>query len=146
MSRIALRLLPAMLSCLFLFALLGCAAPASSEGVATDPPPAPTPVPKPTGGNLPPREAGAVTVDYSCRTSADCAVKNVGNCCGEMPACVNKDSPTDPAAVQSQCAKEGRMDVCGFREISSCSCNAGRCEPTEAFMPSQSMSRPEAKH
>ena len=131
MSRIALRLLPAMLSCLFLFALSGCAAPASSDGVATDPPPAPTPVPKPTGGNLPPREAGAVTVDYSCRTSADCAVKNVGNCCGAMPACVNKDSPTDPAAVQAECNAKGLMSTCGFKEISACQCDAGQCAPTE---------------
>ncbi|MDZ4047175.1 MAG: hypothetical protein U1E00_02360 [Pseudoxanthomonas sp.] len=128
MSRIALRLLPVMLSCLFLFALSGCAAPASSDGVATDPPPASTPVPKPTGGNLPPREAGAVTVDYSCRTSADCAVKNVGNCCGAMPACVNKDSPTDPQGVQAQCAASGRMGVCGFADVTACQCVSGRCE------------------
>ena len=128
MSRIALRLLPVMLSCLFLFALSGCAAPASSEGAATDPPPAPTPAPKPTGGNLPPREAGAVTVDYSCRTSADCAVKNVGNCCGAMPACVNKDSPTDPQGVQAQCAASGRMGICGFADVTACQCVSGRCE------------------
>ena len=128
MSRIALRLLPAMLSCLFLFALSGCAAPASSDGVATDPPPASTPVPKPTGGNLPPREAGAVTVDYSCRTSADCAVKNVGNCCGAFPSCVNKDAKTDPAAVQAQCAKAGMASVCGFQEVSGCQCVQGECQ------------------
>ena len=111
MSRIALRLLPAMLSCLFLFALSGCAAPASSDGVATDPPPASTPAPKPTGGNLPPREAGAVTVDYTCRT-----------------ACVNKDSPTDPQGVHAQCAASGRMSVCGFADVTACQCVSGRCE------------------
>ena len=127
MSRIALRLLPAMLSCLFLFALSGCAAPASSEGAATDPPPAPTPAPKPTGGNLPPREAGAVTVDYSCRTSADCAVKNVGNCCGYFPACVSKDAKVDPDAVRAECERTGMSSVCGFQDIQACACEQGQC-------------------
>lgn len=139
MPRIALRLLPALLSCLFLFAMAGCAAPASPEGGAGNPPPASTPSPKPTGGNLPPREAGAVTVDYTCRTSADCAVKNVGNCCGAMPACVNKDSPTDPQGVQAQCAASGRMSVCGFAEVTACQCVSGRCEsaPPPSTLPAR---------
>lgn len=139
MSRIALRLLPALLSCLFLFAMAGCAAPASPEGGAGNPPPASTPSPKPTGGNLPPREAGAVAVDYACRTSADCAVKNVGNCCGAMPACVNKDSPTDPQGVQAQCAASGRMSVCGFAEVTACQCVSGRCEsaPPPSTLPAR---------
>lgn len=139
MPRIALRLLPALLSCLFLFAMAGCAAPASPEGGAGNPPPASTPSPKPTGGNLPPREAGAVTVDYACRTSADCAVKNVGNCCGAMPACVNKDSPTDPQGVQAQCAASGRMSVCGFAEVTACQCVSGRCEsaPPPSTLPAR---------
>jgi hypothetical protein len=125
--------------------VVACTAPATSADSAPQDPAAkaPPPMSRPLPAN---RVREAPVIDYSCKADTDCAVKNVGNCCGEMPACVNKDSPTDPAAVQSQCAKEGRMDVCGFREISSCSCNAGRCEPTEAFMPSQSMSRPEAKH
>lgn len=128
MSRIAPRLLPALLSCLFLLAMTGCAAPASSDGVAAGPPPASTPTPKPTGGNLPPREAGAITVDYACKTSADCAVKDVGNCCGAMPACVNKNSPTDPQGVKAQCAASGRMGVCGFADVTACQCVSGRCE------------------
>ena len=127
MSRIALRLLPVLLSCLCLFALAGCAAPAASEGTTAEPP-ATVPAPKPTGGNQPAREAGAVTVDYGCKTSADCAVKNVGNCCGAMPACVNKNSPTDPQGVQTQCAASGRMGVCGFADVTACQCVSGRCE------------------
>ncbi|WP_430540153.1 hypothetical protein [Pseudoxanthomonas mexicana] len=103
------------------------------------PAPASTPPPKPTGGNLPAREAGAVTVDYACRTSADCAVKNVGNCCGAMPACVNKDSPTDPQGVQAQCAASGRMSVCGFAEVTACQCVSGRCEsaPPPSTLPAR---------
>lgn len=123
-----------------LFALLAaCTAPATNGAAAPQEPAAKAPpaISRP----LPPnRLREAPVIDNRCEVDADCAVKNVGNCCGEMPACVNKDSPTDPAAVQSQCAKDGRMGVCGFREISSCSCNAGRCEPAEAFMPSQSRS------
>jgi len=66
-------------------------------------------------------------VDRSCRTDADCAVKNVGNCCGAMPACVNEDSPTDPAGVQARCAKDGMASVCGFAEIEGCRCANGQC-------------------
>lgn len=79
---------------------------------------------------LPPKQATATapTLDYSCGSDADCAVKDVGNCCGYFPACVNKNSPTDPAAVQAQCAREGMASTCGFVEISACTCNAGRCE------------------
>lgn len=77
---------------------------------------------------MPPRVAGeANALVTSCKTSSDCAIKNVGNCCGAMPACVNKDSPTDPAAVQAQCSAKGMMGVCGFREISACQCDNGQC-------------------
>ncbi len=67
-------------------------------------------------------------VSRSCKTSADCEVKNVGNCCGAYPACVNKDSPTFPDRVKAQCGKEHRMGVCGFPVINGCSCVAGKCE------------------
>jgi hypothetical protein len=81
---------------------------------------------------LPPRPAKAsVTLDTTCKTSTDCAVKNVGNCCGAMPACVNKDSPTDPAAVQAECNAKGVMSICGFKEISACQCDDGQCTPAE---------------
>lgn len=82
-----------------------------------------------TGGPLPPEQLPEpVKIDRSCGSDADCTVKNVGNCCGSYPACVNKDSPTDPAAVQAQCAKQGRMSACGFRDIDACHCRQGQCE------------------
>ena len=86
---------------------------------------------------LPPqRVPGApVVADRSCRSDADCAVKDVGNCCGRYPACVNKDSPTDPAAVRAQCEKNGMASVCGFREIAACTCNAGQCEAADGGTP-----------
>ena len=64
----------------------------------------------------------------SCRTDADCAIKDVGNCCGYFPMCVNKDAKTDPAAVRAACEKAGMASVCGFREIKGCQCVQGRCE------------------
>ena len=83
-----------------------------------------------TGGPLPPQVLPEpVKLDYHCTSDADCAVKDIGNCCGMYPACVNKDSPTDPGAVQAQCAKQGRMSACGFRPIDACSCTQGQCTP-----------------
>jgi len=76
----------------------------------------------------PPAKAAVGEVDYACDTDADCAVKNVGNCCGYYPACVNRDSETFPEQVKAACAAEGRMSVCGFAEISRCECRSGRCE------------------
>lgn len=68
-------------------------------------------------------------VDTRCSRDSDCAVKNVGNCCGYFPGCVHKDSPTFPEQVKLQCEKEGTMGICGFREIASCMCVEGRCAP-----------------
>jgi hypothetical protein len=122
---------------LLLFVLVaGCAAPstatpapegdpASSTAQEQMPPPNKAP---PMGGPLPAeRVPSPVPLDTTCKVDADCAVKNVGNCCGAMPACVHKDSPTDPAAVQAECARRGLASTCGFREISACTCQDGRC-------------------
>lgn len=112
----------------------GCAAPSTSErgntptqDVAAEAPVrAATPVQNPP---RPPLPAGdAVKIDRSCNTDAECTVKDVGNCCGYYPACVNVDSPTDPEAVRAQCAKTGMASVCGFPAITSCQCVAGQCQ------------------
>lgn len=66
-------------------------------------------------------------IDQTCKINADCVVKDVGSCCGAMPACVNRDSRTDPAAVQAECARKGLSSVCGFNEITACSCAGGQC-------------------
>ena len=97
-----------------LLMLLAACSSSSSTGTAQPPPPG---TDKPALGQI----------DTRCRSNADCAVKNVGNCCGAMPACVNRDSPTDPQAVQAQCQAKGMMGICGFREISACQCDNGRC-------------------
>ncbi len=62
-----------------------------------------------------------------CQSDADCAVKNVGNCCGYFPACVNKNSPVDPEGVMAACQASGRMSVCGFRHIEACQCVDNQC-------------------
>lgn len=108
-------------------------APASAPAeTATPPVERATPAPAATGGSTTPGVASPsatpVKIDTTCRTNADCTVKNVGNCCGYYPACVNINSPTDPQGVQAECARSGRMSVCGFREINACQCVSGQCE------------------
>ena len=122
--------------------LVGCTAPAPSPDTpktATEAAPTPaTPAPIATPAPQAPQQAPEATEhkvatdasapSRSCRTDSDCAVKNVGNCCGAFPSCVNKDAKTDPAAVQAQCAKAGMASVCGFQEVSGCQCVQGECQ------------------
>lgn len=130
-------------------ALLACAGPASqadgdrptataadqtrsrSAPAATPVAPAPATPRKPPprmSDPLPPDVLPApAALDRSCRISADCTVKDVGNCCGAYPSCVNRNSPTDPAGVQAECAKRGMASACGFPDVSGCECVEGRC-------------------
>ncbi|MFN3843462.1 MAG: hypothetical protein ACK4RW_09425 [Rehaibacterium terrae] len=111
------RLLPLPLLLLLLLLLLVACAP-YAETPAAD---APTPAVEP--GEVEPGE-----VDHACKVDSDCAVKNVGNCCGYYPACVNRDSPTFPERVMARCAEEEMAGICGFPDIAGCACVAGRCE------------------
>jgi hypothetical protein len=134
---------------LFALSLIGCTAPSASPEapaapVAAEPapaqpapnPPAPPATPEPA---TPPAVAepapGSVPAlgktegpARTCKTDADCTVKDVGNCCGYFPMCVNKDAKTDPAAVRAQCEKDGMASICGFKEISGCQCVQGTCQ------------------
>ena len=93
--------------------------------------PAPPVLAEGAGASTPVATPGAPgVVDLRCRVDADCTVKNVGNCCGYFPACVNRDSPTFPEQVKAECAANDLMAVCGFPEIEGCQCIEGRC--TEA--------------
>ena len=147
-----MRLHDCMLFALLASALAACAmpqssqqTPASADSGASAQAAGPTPgTPGPgklkvrTGGPLPPQVLPEpVKIDYHCASDADCAVKDIGNCCGAYPACVNKNSPTDPAAVQARCANQGGMSTCGFREIDACSCTQGRCSPRDDASQSQ---------
>jgi hypothetical protein len=121
-----------------LLMLCACAAPPADPAQAATPQPAATPVapaapavPTPAADPAPAQSVAApaaIKIDRSCRSDNDCAIKDVGNCCGAMPACVNVNSPTDPQGVQDACAKSGRMGVCGFRQIESCQCVQGQCK------------------
>ena len=106
-----------LITLLLLLACVGCTPSAGTGGPAE---PAPSP-PK----------ASPLMPELACTVDADCAVKNVGNCCGYFPACVNKDSPVDPDAVRAECARTGTSSVCGFRDIQACECASGQCRAAD---------------
>lgn len=66
-------------------------------------------------------------LNLRCQADADCAVKNIGNCCGFMPACVNKTSPTAPELVLARCAASGEEPICDHPMIYACLCEQGIC-------------------
>jgi hypothetical protein len=68
----------------------------------------------------------------ACTSDAQCVVKNIGNCCGYFPACVHRDQPVDPLAVQRRCAELGMQSICGFAEIAGCACVDSVCKPIES--------------
>lgn len=126
-----------LLAAVVLLALAGCAptavtpaaaAPASPEAQAA---PAMAPTPASPSGTSAASEgnpgAPPAAPSLACRSDADCAVKDVGSCCGYRPACVNADAETFPEQVKARCAAEGRMGICGFQPVSGCQCVAGQC-------------------
>lgn len=130
------RLLPA--GFMLALTLAGCAQhPDTAGGIAGDtsasaPPPA---AEAPVMAEVPPAAHPPTVVpevDRSCKIAADCEVKNVGNCCGYFPACVNKASATFPDLVAKKCAEQGVAGICGFPEIRACACVEGRCEASGA--------------
>ena len=129
------RIIQSALPLLFALCLGACAA---SQPTAAETEPAPPPMSKPLPATPVPAQParsgvpGAPELDYGCSVDSDCEVKNVGNCCGYFPACVNKDAQPDPAAVQAACAGSGMAGVCGFREIAACSCVANACQPAQS--------------
>jgi hypothetical protein len=121
----------------------GAAAPASTAGAAPASPPAAAAPPQATGeASAPPSPASPAPVPLpypsdlaahaglrvDCRADSECAVKDVGNCCGRYDACVRADSQPDPAAVQAECAVKGQAGICGFPVIEACVCTAGTCQ------------------
>lgn len=105
--------------------------PTQPDQPATPEPTTPPVVAEPAPGSAPaasPIAGSPLNPSRACKIDADCAVKDVGNCCGAFPMCVNKDAKTDPAAVQAQCAKDGMASVCGFKEVSGCQCVQGTCQ------------------
>jgi hypothetical protein len=70
-------------------------------------------------------------LDRSCSVDADCAVMNVGNCCGYYPGCLNKAATPDPERVSRLCAENDMAGICGFPSIENCSCIGGQCQPAQ---------------
>lgn len=108
---------------------------AGSESETRPPPPAP---PAPAAAYKSDAEVRAgmpAAPDRSCRSDSDCAVKDVGNCCGYFPMCVNKNAQTDPAAVRAACEREGIASICGFEEVKGCRCVDNRCENLRDGLP-----------
>lgn len=68
------------------------------------------------------------SIDYSCTQDSDCVVKDVHNCCGYQPACVNSDAQVDPDYVREVCKKYSLSSGCGFDEITGCKCVNNTCE------------------
>ncbi len=68
----------------------------------------------------------------ACAVDADCAVKNVGNCCGEYLQCVNVAHTPDPVGVKAACEREGRMSICGSPDIHTCRCVDNQCVSSDA--------------
>ena len=65
---------------------------------------------------------------YYCEKDEDCEIKNIGNCCGYYPACVNKNYEPDLEAIQKECDEKGMMSVCGFPVINACECTDSLCK------------------
>jgi len=63
-----------------------------------------------------------------CEKDSDCVVKDVHNCCGYYPRCVNVDHEPDIEAVIQKCQEEGLVSVCGFPDITECGCIENTCE------------------
>ena len=101
--------------------LLAACAPRTDVAALQSPAAPPAPVTTPV------LSADPAAPDASCRVASDCEVKNVGNCCGYFPACVNKDATVDPDAVRAQCERSGMASVCGWQDIQSCDCVQNQC-------------------
>lgn len=97
--------------------------------VADEPTPADDGAPASDARPAPPAPVriGNSTSNASCDTDADCEIKDVGSCCGYNPRCLNKAAQTFPEQVKAQCAKGGRVGICGFPSLSGCQCVSGQC-------------------
>lgn len=126
------RIIPS--ASIVLLALLLAACSAAQPGGSVQAPPMSDPQPATPMPAQPARPAvsGVPDLDRSCRVDSDCAVKDVGSCCGYSPSCVNTAAQPDPKAVQAACADAGMAGVCGFREIEACACVSNTCEPAQS--------------
>ena len=103
------------------------AQPAPSTAPPAQPAASELPSPQPAPIEPEASVASPQSPSLACRTDADCAVKDVGSCCGYRPACVSAAAETFPDEVRARCAAQERVGICGFPAISGCQCVSGRC-------------------
>ena len=68
---------------------------------------------------------------YFCSVNSDRVVKDVHNCCGYYPKCVNKDYIPNIASVEKECKEKGIVSICGFAEVKECRCEQNKCVSVE---------------
>ena len=73
-------------------------------------------------------EAVQLPNKYYCEKDSDCVVKDVHNCCGYYPRCVNMAHKPDIEAVERECREKGLMGICGFPDITHCKCINNTCK------------------
>jgi hypothetical protein len=110
---------------------LAACATAQVPGTGPNPPTATSPAPI-ASSSAPAAASDPFHPDRTCKVDADCQVKDVGNCCGAYPECVNKDAAVDPKSVKAQCAREHRMGMCHVMAVGGCSCVQGQCSDINA--------------
>jgi hypothetical protein len=62
------------------------------------------------------------SLDFACEQAVDCEIKDVRNCCGYYPRCVNVNSP-----VPVRPCDDGVVGVCGWPHITHCECVENTC-------------------
>ena len=68
------------------------------------------------------------SIDYSCTLDVDCVVKDVGNCCGANPVCVNSGAIVDPDHVNQICTDNSLSSTCSIDVVVGCACVNNVCE------------------
>ena len=119
------RAVATVLAALLMAASAAACAPRPPAAAQTAPSAPPAAMPASTGSAT--SAAAPSAPSLACRTDADCAVKDVGSCCGYRPACVSAAAETFPDEVRARCAAQERVGICGFPAISGCQCVSGRC-------------------
>ncbi len=126
----AKRTVLGLLACIL---LLNISVACGEQGGATvNPPPAIQQDVPDLQAVIPSSESRGAQPATECQVDADCVVKNVGNCCGYFPKCVNKNAEVDPEKVRRECEAQGRSSVCGFTEIQACTCQQNHCQAVQA--------------
>ena len=72
-----------------------------------------------------------LSINYTCEQAQDCEIKDVRNCCGYHPKCVNKNSIVNGTLVKELCEHGAQTGLCGFQDIKSCKCEKNMCIGSE---------------